>query len=416
MGHRYEVRIDGDLAELHELEDDALNDLLRQVHTARPKPAITCACRDRDPPLRLVVFNRGNGYFLRRHADDSGDDHHQDCRHHTPSEQRMAESGYTTDAFKVGEGGDIRVALDFGLTLSDSTPSATPVLKKDSDGRERAVRSRATLLGLLHLLWEQAGLTRFDGGVPPHWSPWRQLAHAAARVHPNSMRSLAEHGLLDLLLLPARSADFQKAANYKRMAEAFGKRRVLFLCLITKELLEQRSARGSIQLQAELGVTLYVPGEMADSCVASSRGEAIALRNGSHVAAFGIAKVYKRENGSFGASAERMAMMQTTSHCIPVASLYERRLAEHLEAGGRVFTKPLRYDATDDVHPDFVLLDTGAETPLEVYGMTAADYRARKEQKVDFYAKRYPGRHWAWDATSEPFEHAVATLPAKGQR
>lgn len=413
MGHQYRVRIGGTPHALHDLEDEPLTALLRSVHAQRPKPEITCACRRDARPLRLVVFNRGNGYFLRRHVDDSGDDHGPHCRHHTPSEQRLAESGYTRDVLKVGDDSEIRVALDFALGVKDPTPSATATATQDAQSRDKSLGTRATLLGLLHLLWEQAGLARFEGRVAPNWSPWRQLAGAASRVHPNAMRALSEHGLLDLLLLPARSATFQKKANFARLRDACEKRRVLFACVLTPQLLNERTERGSVDLYPELQVPLYVPGEMIDRYLASSRGDQVALRTGGHVVLFGLASGYRRKNG-FAAAAERVVTMQTTAHCVPVASVYERRLAEYLEATGRVFTKPLRYDASEEGQPDFVLLDAGAEVPLEVYGMSAADYLARKAAKTHYYAARFPGAHWAWDAITESFEDAVARLPAPG--
>ena len=83
---------------------------------------------------------------------------------------------------------------------------------------------------------------------------------------------------------------------------------------------------------------------------------------------------------------------------------------------GRSYMKPLKHDAADLVHPDFVLTDTPAQVALEVYGMDTPDYLARKAEKQELYAQRLPGRHWQWEALHERLEVAVRHLPAPMNR
>ena len=96
------------------------------------------------------------------------------------------------------------------------------------------------------------------------------------------------------------------------------------------------------------------------------------------------------------------ALMETTTHLVPVASTLERHVADKLVAERRTFIKPLRYDSSRNlVFPDFELLDAGIEhgLPMEVFGRNDEDYALRREEKSRYYSETYGiGRWWAWIA------------------
>jgi hypothetical protein len=96
------------------------------------------------------------------------------------------------------------------------------------------------------------------------------------------------------------------------------------------------------------------------------------------------------------------AIMKTTLNFIPFASNYEKRVAKLLVEQNRSFRKPLRYDDTDAVFPDFVLLDTAvSEYPMEVYGMRHEAYQKRREEKEQYYCEEFGMNHWVWVAAGE---------------
>jgi hypothetical protein len=107
--------------------------------------------------------------------------------------------------------------------------------------------------------------------------------------------------------------------------------------------------------------------------------------------------------------------MGVTDRYIPVESSYWRALAEYLEATGRSYMKPLKHDAADLVHPDFVLTDTPAQVALEVYGMdTLTTWPGRRKARVV-----RPTSAWAALAVGslhERLEVAVRHLPAPMNR
>jgi hypothetical protein len=86
-------------------------------------------------------------------------------------------------------------------------------------------------------------------------------------------------------------------------------------------------------------------------------------------------------------------------------------VAERLVAQGRSFTKPLRFDAGADlVLPDFILTDTPAEVPMEVFGRSDAEYLRRKAEKGAYYDEQYgKAGWWNWDAAANG---AASSMPA----
>src|SRR5690606_16799591 len=94
-------------------------------------------------------------------------------------------------------------------------------------------------------------------------------------------------------------------------------------------------------------------------------------------------------------------LMVVTEEWIPVESGYEAVIAEQLIAEGRRFEKPLRFDAREAVFPDFWLKDTAAPVPMEVWGMSTAEYQARKQEKTAHYDATYgSGGWWSWNAAN----------------
>jgi hypothetical protein len=91
-----------------------------------------------------------------------------------------------------------------------------------------------------------------------------------------------------------------------------------------------------------------------------------------------------------------MALMLTNRHYIPCQSSFELQMADALEAAGRLFLKPQRYDGLEETFPDFRLVDTQPHTVVEVYGMVGnAAYDRRKAEKQAIYrANRVPVIAW----------------------
>ena len=423
MGY-YPVDIDGEFTDLGQLSDGLRNERLQ---VARNKSlVIKCLCFERrdlpggDKPLFLFPVRRDDRHYLRRKPEDRGA-HHEDCPHYALSPDQLADRGLSVDALKDNDDGELRVNLDFGLT--DTEDLDIPMARGQfirRNGRTQQTRTRASLRGLLHLLWAGAGLNRYEPfrGMPA-LSPWERLRHEARRMIPNSMRSLNQHGLSSILLLPIDAFEderIQSTRNYAKLKEAHKKRRVMFVCALRPEHVEGIEDDGYVLLKRTFGVDITVTINHLESAFRHFPAERAALHDGYFVIAFGVAKVreFERENGQkyFGATAERLALMGVTNWFVPVESSYERAVADRLEGDMRGYMKPLRYDADVLVHPDFVLTDIPGQYALEVYGMDTPEYLQRKAEKEAIYEERLPGRHWQWNVLHEELEEAMQRLPA----
>ena len=108
-----------------------------------------------------------------------------------------------------------------------------------------------------------------------------------------------------------------------------------------------------------------------------------------------------------------LALMPVTENWIPFDSMYEKRIADKLTAENRGFTKPLRYDADENVvFPDFILLDMAKDTPLEIFGRSDEAYIVRQAEKTAYYEKEYgTGHWWCWNAANDPEGRNIPPFP-----
>lgn len=102
---------------------------------------------------------------------------------------------------------------------------------------------------------------------------------------------------------------------------------------------------------------------------------------------------------------------------IPLDSGYEAVIEAKLYAEGRAFFKPPRFEAEDEIFPDFWLLGMGRHTqyPLEVFVMNTPAYQVRLQQKIRWYNGRFgPAGWWYWDAFNDSQGNAIR--PSRNER
>jgi hypothetical protein len=108
--------------------------------------------------------------------------------------------------------------------------------------------------------------------------------------------------------------------------------------------------------------------------------------------------------------ANKAALMVTTSGFIPVDSHYENQMATAMIEAGRAFVKPLRYDQTQDMLPDFIIVDEKPPIFVEVFGVTNnPEYEQRKQDKIAMY-KAHGKKLLSWDVSKEK---TTPSVPSK---
>jgi hypothetical protein len=372
----------------------------------------TCQCPSNGGRKLSIKRREGSdGFHLARFA-GTGHEHSNDCRFYAPAPERSGMQGYAAGVVEEGDDGSIRVRLARGIRVQ----------APQSEERESTILNRApgkskpamTLLGLLHLLWSESRLSTWypamegkrNSGIVNY-----ALLQVAERVAASRMK------LSEVLLLAAQK-DSKGAARNQEIANSAMTRdlRLVAISPLARYHPERHSGDISrLPLAGPFGMPmLNLPPPVWSTATRRFERELSAWKRGSRVIA--VAQVTPPKGESFSrADVVEVALMQVSERWIPVDSDFEGVIEEKLHASGRSFDKPLRYDADEsEVFPDFWLLDTGKDFPLEVFGMSTPVYLERKAVKTAWYNREYGGEGWwSWNAAADPKGKNIPPFPAK---
>ncbi|WP_259654929.1 DUF1173 domain-containing protein [Gluconacetobacter dulcium] len=418
--------------------------MLARAHGDLRRPVCDCVAGGRRLELAVRELTRRDGgrqvrrYCLARMPHD-GTRHQAGCPFHETDARRSGRSGYEEGVIRELPDGRLKIAISGGLEVRQPAPE--PVAAPGGEQPNGAARRRQasmSLLGLLHLLWENGGLNV--------WSP----EDRRRRTWWPTVRGSLDHAAAGIVVGREALSDVFATVGYRdvdgprllaEVARRCGQSRRVILVGVVNQITRYQppGADGTPPRPPRLRVVfdgvrnygLYVSAPIeAERRLARSfpwawrvlgqepRDRAI------RVAAVVAARVQPMRNGAgFTAWADGIALMETAPSLVPVASFHELRVLQALQAEERRFRKPLRYDAERQaVHPDFELLDTGNPrgTPMEVFGRVDETYVARAAEKQRYYNAVYGTRGWwAWDATQGhqwPAFPPIAQSPARSAK
>ncbi|WP_431929916.1 DUF1173 family protein [Nonomuraea jabiensis] len=339
-----------------------------------------CLCST--PPLRLVIRARKGRHHLAGWPGE-GDKHAAGCDFHKIM-QLSGRAGYTAGAIEETEQGTrVRLAVPLHLRPGGAVGVRTPLAA--SDNASSVSRRSVGLLGLLHLLWQDAGLSEWRGpGRRRTWGDCHQaLSQEAATCAVGDVPLSAV-----LYLVPPYRPETARAT-----AEAFDRfcgelgtwgrttRRGLILGEI--KLIEPTSYGHRIALRHQR-TPLFADVQLLDRVIRSYRAafSAVLPERSRRIV---LAVVERTSRGNL--RVVDMAAMLTNAQYLPAESSHEVRMTDHLVAAGRAFLKPLRYEAGAAVFPDFILIDVVPRVCVEVYGVQGLQtYEDRKRDKRAYYA------------------------------
>jgi hypothetical protein len=371
-------------------------------------PLVQCCCPGTGDRRFAIRLRKESGRYHLSRFSNSGIEHFPECVWYS-SASISGQQSYTEGVVEEEIDGTLRVQL--AVSLDGGNPVDRQPRGDDPPGNQTGGKTQSVmkLLGLLSLLWTEAGLNvwypamknkRFTGSV----HGW--LEQAAGRVHAGRTR------LSDALLIGAQIATPQAEANSDKLASAASakKRLVVITSLagwneerdVANTYIPVRDFAGLPKLEIDAGTWQETLRRHPSEHAAWKRGERIILIVLTDVPVGREAKVL------------RMALMYVSSRWIPLDSSLEGIIEEKLAAEERSFMKPLRYDSEeDDVFADFHLLDTETNhLPMEVFGMGTPEYVIRKNQKMAIYNSRYgTAGWWHWDAYNSPDTAMIPVFP-----
>lgn len=398
--------INGKTIDLSPLKQSEINDLLSPYHKCKDV-RIFCLCTTSKQHTVHVSQRYGN-YFLIKHA-QTGSQHEKLCHHYSLTAREAACMGYSSDVIIGDESGkNITISLDSPLRLGATEENGGEKVQSYEfrPGLRREVLNRMTLLGLLHLIWEKAGLHKINSYETKE-SVWLSLRRASSVIRPRGHKNL-QLGLADMLLLPIHAETInQSKRNWAKLDDAYKrKKHVLFIAKLSSSEVDglnfNQENKEGFSLEGIFGISLGLHPDRANDLLAKfnkSFGDELAYsKKGADIILFGIARVYKIEK-KYSARIERITAMPVACEHIPFDSSYEWSFIEELVKQKRHFEKPLKYDSAFPVFPDFVLRDCNPAIVVEVYGRTDDDYLERKKEKKTIYGSGgYPHECWEWEA------------------
>lgn len=385
------------------------------LKAAYGRAEVRCGCKGRGAKRLAVKYYEGSGVFSLARFSLTGGQHAPDCQFYSASLFQSGLGGDATGVIGQRPDGSVNIRLEIAIRERGEVMAPAGHGKMPTDRASAAKQSSMKLLGLLHYLWEEAGLNQwkpaFAGKRRASLSYW-WVNNAADNVWAGQVK------LVDQLLLPAFAAETREAErNRARVAAALQAKHRMLLIAPLAAFTQERSDTMARQLKISgfHGMPIaFMQNGLWETIMRKFPIAMGAWRSGHGTVAVAQIELKQGTKGLYAVVID-MALMSITAEFVPVESSYERVVAEELVAQGRSFMKPMRYDAGQhQVLPDFILTDTSREVPLEVFGRDDAEYIQRKAEKRAYYDARY-GREgwWSWDAAANAAPSSVPPFPAR---
>lgn len=342
---------------------------LAQAHARHLRPR--CLCRPDTDALEMYVARRLNDFHLKR-MPHTGGLHTPTCASYEPVTEGAGVGSLRGTAIMENPlTGQTQLALGFALCrrpnnpASDTRPNTAPDATARSSGRSSTRRPRLSRLALLHYLWDEAELTRWQPGFAGRrsWATVRSHLLLAAENKCAPGASLRER-----LYIPEMFSVARRDALQRRRLDQWAPilndpitgQRLMLLVAEVKDVLPTRDAC-QVRFKHLPDVPFSVAQPVLDRLLAQHE-HALALWRAD-------ASLHLLMMSTFGLDAqghpriEEPTLMLTTGQWLPVENAAECQLIATLVQHQRRFIKALRYGwpAQERVSVCATLIDGGAE-------------------------------------------------------
>jgi hypothetical protein len=374
------------------------------AHAGHQRPRCLCLVDG----VEMYVARLGDGYIVKR-MPDTGSRHAPDCPSYEPPPEfsglgQVLGSAITEDPAT----GETTLKLDFAMSKITGR-STMPTAGEESDSVASS-GTKLSLRGLLHYLWDQAELTRWQPGFAGKrtWGTVRKHLLQAAE------NKIARGDLLrSRLYIPEVFAIEQREAlNSRRMSQwsqaiaAPGKPQHLMLMIgEVKEIVPARYGFKAVvkhvpdQAFAVDGQLYHRLGRRFESALAlwgAADDIQMVMIATFSVAAAGVPTIAE------------LSLMPVTRQWLPVEDAFEKQLVEKLVSDGRSFIKGLRYNlGSPSALACATLIDCDGSAPLLVVVPAGIEDNGRYLQMTDPSVPL-----WLWHPTAE----AMPPLPRVADR
>ncbi|MCW5660109.1 MAG: DUF1173 domain-containing protein [Burkholderiaceae bacterium] len=365
-----------------------------EAHATHRRPRCLCLVEG----VEMYVARLGDGYIVKR-MPNTGSLHAPDCPSYEPPPEvsglgQVLGSAITEDPAT----GETTLKLDFAMSKIAGR-STMPTAGAESDSVASS-GTKLSLRGLLHYLWDQAELTRWQPGFAGKrsWSTVRRHLLQAAEnkiTRGDSLRSR-------LYVPEVFSVEQRDAINARRLAQwsqaIAAPGRPQHLMLLIAEVKEIAPARYGFK-----AVVRHMPDQAF--AIDEPLYRRLGRRFESELALWGAAEdihMVMISTFSVGASGIptiiELSLMAVTRQWLPVDGAFEKQLVERLVADGRSFVKGLRYNlGAGSMLASATLTDCAGSAPLLFVASTGVEDYGRCLQLCD------PSTPvWLWRPSREP--------------
>jgi hypothetical protein len=382
-------------------------DAIATAHAHQLRPRCLCANQDEIDGVEMYVARLAGthaGYVVKR-MPNTGSHHAPDCPSYEPPADASGLGQVLGSAISEDPAtGETTLRLDFPMSKI-ACRSTTPTRGVERDS-VTSTGTRLSLRGLLHYLWDQAELTRWQPGFAGKrtWATVRKHLLQAAEnkvARGDTLRSR-------LYIPEVFSVDQREALHARRVAQwapafaASGQSQHLMLLIAeVKEILPARYGFKA--------VIKHLP----DQAFALDKQlyRRLGRRFESELALWGASEdIHMVIISTFSVAAGiptivELSLMPVTRQWLPIENGFEQQLIDRLVADGRSFVKGLRYNlAAGSALASATLTDCEGSAPLLLIAHAGIADSDRHLRACDSSA-----RAWLWNPSSE----AMPSLPMR---
>ena len=383
----------------------ALAEAVATAHADRQRPRCLCKLGADRRGIEMYIARLHDSYIVKR-MPDTGYQHAPACESYAPPADDSGLGQVLGSAINEDPStGETTLRLDFAMSKLPGRSSLPPTGGASDGGSVTSDGTRLSLRGLLHYLWDQAGLTRWQPGFAGKrtWGVVRQhLLRAAAQTTIGSGGELAPR----LYIPEPFSVEQREAIDRRRLTHWLqalpqpGKPQALMLLIgEVKEIMPARYGYKAVirhlpDQAFAIDETLYrrlgrrFEAELA--LWASDENLRMVMVATFAVRSTGIPCIVE------------LSLMPVTWQWLPVEDAFEKQLLERLVAEGRRFTKGLRFNLAESESATAATLTdcNGAARALFIGSATdcCASYGTESER----------ADAWVW----QPALGAMPNLPA----
>jgi len=391
-------------------EHESWQRILQKGYAARLRPVCLCLVQG-EPPSLYIALLRGE-YVLKR-LPYSGPAHAPHCAHYEPPPELSGLGQVNGSAIREEpESQTTTLMLDFPLTKGRSRQAGVA-----SEVEHESVRSdgtRLTMRGLLHLLMDDAGLTRWTPGMLGRrsWYVVRREIQTAV-----SSKMTKGEALSDVVFVPEsfalERADEIRHRQREALARLVASPSARMLLLGEVRAIEDARYGKCLVVKHMPDTKLMMSDDLHKHLVSrfSHHLQLWSQLEASHLLM--LATISRSTQGIY--ALEAACLMNVNEHWIPFETLFEWELLDALHRGQRRFTKGLRYNLPSTKPLACAVLQDTGDASTAVF-VVPQGLEGEYDALMDELGADGRLQAWRWHAGAESMPRLPALMVGKNER